>query len=200
MISGEQHRTFRDNAFKFQPFNTIFLSSGAKIHILKEKLTGRNLTGNWYIWIVWIGYHYWQSSENRCQCCSFIEKILNLKCKMLEFGMVVYLSGASITDVIKRTNSGENREKRALGEGCYDDYGRHYSVGQRWRVNGGSCACYRFGTIGCVGEPVTVAPRTLLLHHPTGSSVDFAICEEIRKFWLGFAIVVYEKIFGSMKK
>ena len=92
--------------------------------------------------------------------------------------MVVYLSGASITDVIKRTNSGENREERALGEGCYDDYGRRYSVGQRWRVNGGSCACYRFGTIGCVGEPVTVAPRTLLLYHPARSLLNFDLTRD----------------------
>ena len=99
--------------------------------------------------------------------------------------MVVYLSGASIIDVIKRTNSGENTEKRALGEGCYDDYGRHYSVGQRWRVNGGSCACYRFGTIGCVGEPVTAAPRTLHLHHPAGSSVDFCHLRGDQKILIG---------------
>ena len=77
------------------------------------------------------------------------------------FSNEYHLSGAIITDAMKGTGSADNTEERALGQGCHDDYGRHYSVGQRWRVKGGSCACYRFGTIGCVGESVTAAPRTL---------------------------------------
>ena len=36
--------------------------------------------------------------------------------------------------------------------------------------------------------------------HPAGASINFAFCEEIRKFCLGFTMVVYEKIFGSINK
>ena len=39
-----------------------------------------------------------------------------------------------------------------------------------------------------------------VLIHPTGTSTNFAFCEEIRKFGLAFTMVVYEKIFWSINK
>ena len=36
--------------------------------------------------------------------------------------------------------------------------------------------------------------------HDVGTSINFAFCEEIRKFGLAFTMVVYEKIFGSTNK
>ena len=36
--------------------------------------------------------------------------------------------------------------------------------------------------------------------HPVGTLINFAFCEEIRKFCLAFTMVVYEKIFGSINK
>ena len=36
--------------------------------------------------------------------------------------------------------------------------------------------------------------------HGAGSSVNSAICVEISKFCQGFTMVVYEKIFGTIKK
>ena len=39
-----------------------------------------------------------------------------------------------------------------------------------------------------------------LSQHLAESSVNFAFWEEIRKFCLGFTMVVYENIFGSINK
>ena len=36
--------------------------------------------------------------------------------------------------------------------------------------------------------------------HPAGSSVNFAFCKKIKKFWLNFTIVANVKIFGSINK
>ena len=71
-------------------------------------------------------------------------------------------SGAVITD-IKGTGFVKNTEKRAVAEGCQDDGGKQRTVGERWKLDGGYCKCYEGGNIGCVGEPVTVPPRRLLL-------------------------------------
>ena len=53
--------------------------------------------------------------------------------------------------------------KRALEEGCHDDNGKHYTVGERWREDFGSCKCYEDGSIGCVGEPLVLPQRMLLI-------------------------------------
>ena len=36
--------------------------------------------------------------------------------------------------------------------------------------------------------------------HAAGTSINFVLCEEIRKIYLAFTMVVYEKIFGSIDK
>ena len=39
-----------------------------------------------------------------------------------------------------------------------------------------------------------------IIYHAAKSSVIFAFCKEIRKFSMGFTMVVYEKIIGSINK
>ena len=39
-----------------------------------------------------------------------------------------------------------------------------------------------------------------IIFHAAGTSINFALCEEIKIFCLAFTMVVYEKIFGSINK
>ena len=42
--------------------------------------------------------------------------------------------------------------------------------------------------------------RDINHNHAAGSSLNSVFYEEIRKIWLGFTIIFYEKIFGSINK
>ena len=66
------------------------------------------------------------------------------------------------------------RYKRTVEDGCHDENGKHYSVGESWRMEFGSCQCYEDGSIGCVGIPLTAAQRMLILFSldPGDSKVD----------------------------
>ena len=70
----------------------------------------------------------------------------------IQLGFVSYLLAVTATI----------RYKRAVEDGCNDENGKHYSVGEQWRMDFGSCQCYEDGSIGCVGIPLTAAPRTLI--------------------------------------
>ena len=50
----------------------------------------------------------------------------------------------------------------------------------------------------CVQRALMI--RMILLSHATGTSINFALCEEIINSDIPYIMVVYEKIFGNINK